>query len=130
MKMSRNIQALLYFSLFSCTFFVSATEYEKLTPEDVIKTWNDALYDGDISVVEKYTSKTAADYVKNNWGSLGGLSKVYQQLIHNRPSILVNRQKVSGNMATVEYTTFHPEDVVYSTVAMLPETFCLLTNWL
>lgn len=98
--------------LFLCSSIIAAEANEKPEPEDVIKTWNDALYDGNIPLARKYTSITASDYIKNTWGSLEGLSKILQQSINNRASIIVNKQDINGRVSVVEYTAFYPDNSV------------------
>jgi len=111
-KLHQTILFSTAISLLLCLSIISVKANEKPEPKDVIKTWNDALYDGNISLAEKYTSVTAADYIKDNWGSLGGLSKIFQQSINTRASIIVNKQDINGRVSVVEYTAFYPDDSV------------------
>lgn len=77
-------------------------------PKEVVKIWNDALYEGNIELARKHTSITASEYL-NKLGGLEGLSAKYQAGRDNFLETMIEEQSIDGNAARVIYTIYYKD---------------------
>ena len=94
------------------SFFDNGGLDKDTEPSDVVRIWNDALFDGDIELARMYTSATSSEYIRNTWGSLEGLVQVYQNAINNRCRCVTDHQTIEGRTARVAYTCFYPDNSI------------------
>jgi len=89
-----------------------SVKWQGKDPSEVIRIWNDALYDSDIELAQKHTSKTSNDYISKSFGSLMGLVNRYQSTKFNRPRCTTDSQSISFKTAKVVYTCVYLDDSI------------------
>lgn len=90
----------------------SEVQSQDQEPSEVIRIWNDALYDGDIELARKHTSKTSFEYFRSTVGWFEGLVQLYQKTKNNRPRCVADNQTIKGSTARVVYTCFYPDNSI------------------
>ena len=80
----------------------------KPKPTDVVVMWNTGLYDANYDLVEKHTSATSADYIKNE-GGLSGIIKTYQDNAdkEGRGLIEIISHSINADKAIVNYKSYY-----------------------
>ena len=83
------------------------------SPGDAVKAWNDALTKGDLKAAEGLTSSTSKDHIKQNYGTLGQLSKSYQGSLKNvKLQTKIIHEEISGDTAVVVYRVQYGDEKV------------------
>jgi hypothetical protein len=79
----------------------------RLSPDQVMLRWMDALATGDLRVAEQHTSTSTSDHIVRRWTSLAELSAKVRQY----PPIIemVEHPTIDGVMARVSYSAYYPD---------------------
>jgi len=80
----------------------------KAKPTDVVVMWHTGLYDKNYDLVEKHTSTTSVDYIKNK-GGIARLIKNYQDKanIEGRGLIEILSHSINADKAIVNYKSYY-----------------------
>ena len=80
----------------------------KAKPTDVVVMWHTGLYDKNYDLVDKHTSITSIDYIKNK-GGLAELIKNYQDnaVKEGRGPIEIISHSINADKAIVNYKSYY-----------------------
>lgn len=80
----------------------------KAKPTDVVVMWHTGLYDENYDLVEKHTSTTSVDYIKNK-GGIARLIKNYQDNAdkEGRGLIEIISHSINADKAIVNYKSYY-----------------------
>jgi len=80
----------------------------KAKPTDVVVMWHTGLYDKNYDLVEKHTSITSIDYIKNK-GGIAELIKHYQDnaVKEGRGLIEIISHSINADKAIVNYKSYY-----------------------
>ncbi|MBL4715863.1 MAG: TonB family protein [Bacteroidia bacterium] len=85
-----------------------------LSPSETISLWHEALTKGDYKLAKKHTSRTSRKYIKNNFGSLKYVSRIYQ--INSKTITYTKRvieeEKINGKNAIVTYLMHYSDGTI------------------
>jgi hypothetical protein len=80
----------------------------KAKPTDVVVMWKTGLYNANYDLVEKHTSATSVDYIKNK-GGIAGIIKSYQDNAdkEGRGLIEIISHSINADKAIVNYKSYY-----------------------